>query len=254
MGVLALAIWAHLPYLQVEYRRLQPWKIAGLLIGDCVGLIWFARFAFVHAVLARQAIPVAFEQVRSGFKPVAVAVGIAVFLDLSFTLYLMADERMAYQQGKTTEARVISVQERKRELATWYELECSFTNEFGIREQVHLRINAKNHEMPAALQPSAAAVVREGRGNIQIRYDPKFPARAWIDGLGWEDEDGIYWFSLAVLFFQSILLGLFLLCLKGFSLRGCLPWWWDIYKVIPLAVEAFWMLVIGLIDRWIDHG
>lgn len=45
--VLLSAIWVFLPYLVVEHRRLETWKIAGLWSGDFIGLLWISRFAFV---------------------------------------------------------------------------------------------------------------------------------------------------------------------------------------------------------------
>ena len=76
-------------------------------------------------------------------------------------------------------------------------------------------------------------------------------SRAWVDGAGWDDGQKIYWFSLLTLFFQAIVTALFLLLLRRWS-GELLPWWWDIYKVLPLVVGAFWLFVMGLIDRLLD--
>jgi hypothetical protein len=50
-AAVAIGLWANMSYLAVEHRRLEFWQIVGLWTGDVMGLLWFARFAFVHAVL-----------------------------------------------------------------------------------------------------------------------------------------------------------------------------------------------------------
>ena len=61
------------------------------------------------------------------------------------------------------------------------------------------------------------------------------------------------WAHILVLLFQAILGALFVLWLVKHTVAGVLPWWWGNYRALPLAVEAFWMLVMGLIDRFLDH-
>src|SRR5581483_1757216 len=39
-ALFALGFWANFPYLAVEHRRLEFWKLAGLWIGDLTGLLW----------------------------------------------------------------------------------------------------------------------------------------------------------------------------------------------------------------------
>lgn len=36
------------------------------------------------------------------------------------------------------------------------------------------------------------------------------------------------------------------------STETALPWWWETFKALPLAVQAFWMFTMGLIDRLMD--
>jgi hypothetical protein len=59
---------------------------------------------------------------------------------------------------------------------------------------------------------------------------------------------------LLTLFFQAWVTALFLLLLKRHTAREFLPWWWDIYKVLPLASGAFWLFAMGLIDRLLDSS
>ena len=73
---------------------------------------------------------------------------------------------------------------------------------------------------------------------IRIRYDLRLPERAWI--------------SVGTAVLQAAVTALFLLFLRRYSASGVWPWWWDIYKVLPLAAETFCMLAMGLIDRLMD--
>jgi hypothetical protein len=153
------------------------------------------------------------------------------------------------------EAQVVVIQEHKRELATGYDLDCTFKDENGVQHRAHVRVLAKQHMLPGSLPAETVRVLTargEGQNLIRLRYDPRLPERAWIDGLGWQDENGIYWVSVAVTAFQAGLTAVFLLLLTPGSSGGMWPWWADIYKVLPLVAEAFMMLLMGLIDRIMD--
>jgi hypothetical protein len=257
LALLAVGLWANLPYLAAEHHRLEPWKIAGLWTGDVTALLWFARFAFIHAVLGRPLVPALASDVRGRFRFVLWSGVAALVVDLTMTLYLMHDERAGYARGHVTTAQVSAIQVHKRPEATGYDVDCHFRDESGAGHAAHVRVLAHRHEFPAGLPGAAIAVLSSsgtGAKAIPIRYDPSLPERAWIDGLGWQDENGLYWFSLGALALQAGLTALFLLLLATprRSTAGSLPWWWDAYKALPLAVESFLMLGMGLIDRFMD--
>jgi len=48
LAALGFALWAHMPYLAFEHRRLQPWKIAGLWVGDVAALLWFLKVLYAQ--------------------------------------------------------------------------------------------------------------------------------------------------------------------------------------------------------------
>lgn len=253
--VLAVGLWAQMPYLAVEHRRLETWKIVELWCADILALFWFTRFTIVHAIQGEPLVAVPRDDGRHRIKVVAMVGTAALLIDLALSLFLMNDERERYLRGVTTEAQLFAIQERTRALATWYELECSFKDNAGLPETAHLRVEAKNHVLPATIpRETVQILISHGRSQnvIRIRYDPEFPHRAWIEGAGWDDGDAIYWFSLLTLLFQAWATALFLLLLKRHTTSNFLPWWWDIYKVLPLASGAFWLFTVGLIDRLLD--
>jgi hypothetical protein len=244
-----------MPYLAVEHRRLEPWKMAGFWIGDIMGLLWFLRFTFAHAVLGDPLAPVPASDGRRSLRLLVWAGVAAILIDLALSLYLMRDERDGYTRARVAEAQVFAITEHKRPEATGYDLDCTFRDEAGTPHQTHLRVLASHHVLPATLPAEAARVLSlrgEGQNIIRIRHDLRLPERAWIDGLGWEDENGLYWFSVGTSVLQAAVTALFLLFLSRYSASGVWPWWWDIYKVLPLAVETFCLLAMGLIDRLMD--
>lgn len=255
LAAMAFGLWLHLPYLSLEHRRLEWWKIVGLWFGDVSAVWWFLRFAFAHAVLGRPLEP---EQMggrrRRRLWAVGVALLVAMLIDLGFTLYLMHDERAGYERGAVAAAEVTSVRRHDRSAADSYDLDVRFTDAANVTHDAHVRVYADRHVLPPALPPDAARVLRtlQRRTPIRIRYDPQFPTRTWIDGLGWDDENGLYWLSLLTLFFQAMVLGIFLLSLVKHTTQGVAPWWRDTYKAVPLAVEAFWLVTMGMIDLLLD--
>jgi hypothetical protein len=178
-----------------------------------------------------------------------------MIIDLLLTLHLMYDQHERYTRGIVTEGQATAIHKREREVESWYELKGQFKDKTGQPQEVYLRVEAKGHVLPAGLSPETVRTLTSGQpGPIHVRYDPEFPRRAWVEGAGWDDGDAIYWFSMLTLFFQAAVTGLFLLFLSVSLKSNILPWWWDIYKVLPLAVGAFWLFLIGLIDWMMDSA
>jgi len=254
VGLLVAGLWLQMPYLAVEQSRLEPWRILELWCADILALAWFVRFVFEHVLEAEPLAAMPFADTRAQMRGVATAGVAAVVVELLFTFSLMLNERDRYKYGTTTDATAVAVRQINRPATTWYEVDCRFKDASGQPRQAHVRVEAEHHVFPATLPAATAQVLSShGRGTslIAIRYDPQFPARAWADGAGWDDGQKIYWFSMLTLFFQAIVTALFLLLLRRWS-GGFLPWWWEIYKVLPLLVGGFWLFVMGLIDRLLD--
>ena len=254
-AALAVGLWANWPYLVVEHRRLEAWKSAGLWAGDVMGLLWFIRFTFTYAALGEPLTPVPVSDGRRRLRALALAGVAALLIDLAFSFYLMREEREGYAGGKVADAQVMALKVHQRLAATGYDLYCAFRDQAEVAHKAHMRVLATHHILPTTL-PAEAARVLEVRGEgpkvIRIRYDPRLPARAWIDGLGWEDVNGLYWFSVGTACLQAGAIAIFLLALKGRTTGNTWPWWWDTYKILPLAAETFCMLAMGLIDRAMD--
>ncbi|MFO1486999.1 MAG: hypothetical protein U1F65_00840 [Verrucomicrobiota bacterium] len=209
---LLVGIWANYPYLVVEHRRIESWKILGLLTGDIAGFYWFLRFSITHAGFGEPLTDVPRNAAHKELKRLVLIGVAALAFDLSFTVYLMLAERSGYAHGVLAEAEVVKIQEHKRPLATGYDLNCQFKDQFGQVWQTHLRVLASRQEFPTGLPVEMVRMLQsKGKdlGSIRIRYDSNFPARTWIDGVGWEDENGIYWVSISLIGLQAVVTLLF---------------------------------------------
>lgn len=255
LALLGLGVWANLPYLKVEHHRLESWKIIGMWTGDVTAFFWFLQFAFSHGLLGKPLSGVRVSDGRKQLRRLALVAAAAMLVDFAFTLEVLRSEWQGYRRGVTAEAQVIAIKVHKRPEATSYGISCSFRDSRDASHNAYLRVLAKNHEFPNAL-PLDVQQVLSSQGNqpatIPVRYDPQFPGRAWIEGLGWHDENGLFWFSLSALALQAITMLILVLFLLPCSPSGHWPWWWEVSRVIPLAAEVFCMLGMGLIDRFMD--
>lgn len=250
-----VGLWAHMPYLSGEYRRLETWKIVGLYFGDFAALIWFLRFAFVHAVMGRPLQPTVSVFATKASKSIAITVVSAMFIDLCFSLFLMGDGRFGYEHGAIAQGRILDMHTHKRQLETWYDLDCVFHDSAGAEHFAQLRIEANHHQLSENLpQETILAILSENpiKKAVLIRYDPRRPERAWAEGAGWQDGNEIYWVSIACLIIQAWAVTILLLMLNRIIRKQPLPWWSDTYKALPLVIETFLMLTAGLIDRFMD--
>lgn len=255
--LLAAGLWANMPYITEEHRRLEPWKLVGLWTGDAMALLWFLRFASIHAIAGEPLVGTRAADRREHLRLVFWSMGAALLIDLAMSLYIMHDEHAAYRRSHVTAAEVTAIRIHKRPQATGYELYCTFRDDLGTPQQAHTRVLANNRVLPPTLQTDAVAALKAERPAgmpIHIRYDPKLPQRAWLLGVGWMDDNGIYWFSIGVVALQAALTLVFVLLSVRVAGRGpgVLPWWLETYKALPVVVEGFLMFAMGAVDRSMD--
>ena len=103
VGILAIGLWAQMPYLAVEHGRLEPWRIVELWCADILALVWFGRFALEHAVLAEPLVAVPVDDARGQIRMVTLAGVIALLVELLLTFSLVLNERERYAQGTVTD-------------------------------------------------------------------------------------------------------------------------------------------------------
>src|SRR5262245_22042380 len=94
LALLFFALWALHPYVSLEFRRLEPWKIALLLMGDVVCLLWFLWYFVRHGVLNEPLEERPIERgKRTGARWFYISLIVGLSGDFAATLYFGYRER-----------------------------------------------------------------------------------------------------------------------------------------------------------------
>jgi len=252
-GATVLGFWALWPYLYLECRRLEPARIAVIFLGDALALAWFVRLAFNHAIPGRAHFRPLRPSTKFGWALLlSAAAGLAV--DLGFTLHQMNVEQDQYRNAQPAVAEVLDARRGEMPARTRYHFTVQFRDAEGVLRRTELEtwrsmkkgwLHGTSSELIAQLQSG-------GVDRLPIRYDRAWPLRAWIEGVG-PNDDSLAWFSLVVIVFQaiSLLAGTvnFAFALQKQALKGRVPWWHDMHEAIPMSMEAGLMIFAGLVSR-----
>jgi hypothetical protein len=188
------------------------------------------------------------------WRHIAISMGCGAALSIASMARTFHAEMAAYQSANRTMAEARVAKRMRFGRIVHHRLDCHFKDSLGA-EHV-FRITAVDEPgLPPVGYPME--VVRALRGGaavlpIPLRYDPSNPARAWVEGTGGVDDNATVLFSLLLLGFQLVGLGLFALkyfpTLRSHARRGFVPWWADVYKVMPLAIEAVFLGLFGVLE------
>jgi hypothetical protein len=245
---LAVGLWAFLPYLEREHRRLEPWKSFLVWVGDLTAFLWFVRFTVRHFLLRKpfpsRAGPLGAEWLFAWFSLL-----LALGWDLGVTLSVRHDERAGYQRAEVAAGQVVSLAVKEYPTAVWYHLECEYADRAGVRHAAHFTVLEARPEgfrpdVPGAVKQALRA--RQVPFPLPVAYDPRWPARSWVAGSGWDDGHRLHHLSLLILLYQAMSLPLFALLLCA-NVRpgGAYPWWYDLHQAFPFLVEAAVFLLFG---------
>lgn len=254
LAVLGLSIAGYLafwPYLRDEYPRFELWKVVLLFLSDTIALLWFlwaiAKYVTGKGAPRRTIFP------HTGFGwGLLVAAIIGIGLDLAMTLYQMHVEQSQYQNGQPTVADVLRATKAAKPARTRYRFMVRFRDSNGSVCETELETSdSKEKGWLHGTSDKLISQLQSGRvKQLPIRYDRSWPQRAWIEGIG-PDEDSLLWFSLVVICFQAIFLVAgtcnFIMEMRKYVRKGRIPWWHDLHDLIPQSVEAALMLFSGLI-------
>jgi hypothetical protein len=243
-----------LPLLAREHQRLETWKAVLIWFGDVNVLFWFlsytARVLIGHDRLDDAPVPSRESQHRA----ILAIVG-ALLIDVAITLLVMYGEKSGYDASEIAVGQIRSLKAKSYGgVRINYELTCAFLDMQGNQHEAFLAIsetgNGAPKEFPVALDQATQQALRAGvvPFAVTIRYDPNFPKRVWFDGLGWDGEDRIYWWSLLIDFCQLPSLALFFVLVHDFKKRHHVyPWWHELYRILPLVIEGGFSSIFGLL-------
>jgi hypothetical protein len=258
IGGIVLGVRVMGPFLAHELGRLEPAEALVLWSGDAVALLAFSYYCVRHVLLE---IPIQDAELPPGgldrrFRVVMIGMVSAFVVDLGYTLYLMDQESRAFAVASRAEATVFRVRSRQFPFGTVYALDGRFVDLRGVvRKATFVLKDDRKYGLPFLIPPKVQGAIRRGQVpfNVGVAYDPDRPARRWLLGSRWFDEDRLHVFSLVVMSVQLLGIGYFAIALRAtIERRGRLPWWHDLHTVIPLTIEVAAVVFISLVE--LIHG
>jgi hypothetical protein len=256
--VAAFGAWAIGPYMRAELRRLEPWKVAAIFSGDAIALLWFIRFSITHLVLGW---PLEDRPAAVGARWALAAFLISMVgglaLDSAFTIYLNYQDAVRYEVATKTTAGVSGMTMNHGPKGRNWTLLCEWRDEatqrtFHAPLRIHASVSHNVPTMPPELSGEIAEVLKRNEipPTAQVRYDPQWPARAWIEGVP-NDENGLFFVSLFVLFVQlvAVVLAAVGAWASVFGGAGVVPWWLDLSKAMTTAAEVAVLAFVGAVFR-----
>ena len=255
-AALLVGSWGFAPYFLREHRRLEPWKVALIWIGDATTFCWFVRFFVQHVLHAEplRAKPWRVFKREKEWLFALVSLLVSAGLDAGVTLWLKDNDEKAFANGVMVPGEVYDLRRSFPNSGDFrYELYCRYRDRNGGEHEERFLVLVKwGRDFPATV-PAATALAMN-RGDVpfalRVRYDPDWPARSWPADFGPDDGNRLHYFSLIVLAIQGLGLCLFVLFLAIFTKeRGEVPWWFDLYKAYPFFIEVIFFALIGPAHR-----
>lgn len=224
-----------------EMARLPPLMALATWIFEIFGLlsaVWF----------------VAFYCVLGSPLPEAASVRGTIFLvmlawcaDCLMTGYVAYDEYRAFERSQVAQAQVVQIGRGVIGGGVRYAIRYEFVDQAGNKYIGNAWLSAiPGVALHAALPPPLGAKL--GRMQVPmplaIRIDPNYPQRSWIDGMGWNREDGI-----GPMFFYGLLAqAAFLLPATFLTANAAAVSEIRIYyRFAPMGIVAVWFAAMGII-------
>lgn len=260
-AALVVGCWGFAPYFALEHRRMEPWKVGLVWIGDALAFAWFVRFVIQHVVHAEPLRTRPWEQFkrdRAWLFPLA-SLLLGTGFDLATTLWLKHADEKAFDRGAIVQGEVYRLHAffpaSPNDVYRW-DLHCRYQDAGGAWHEQHYLIAQKGNEpFPPGLEPEGrrGLAARQAPFALRVRYDPDWPGRSWPDDYGHDDGNRLHYFSLGVLAVQGLGLLLFLVLLAIFTKeRAEVPWWFDLYQAYPFFVQVIFFALVGPAHRASD--
>ena len=262
----AYGFWAAWPFLRMEFRRLEPWQLVAVCCGDLIAALWFVRFAATHLVLGRPLVDEpAGAHARRAVTLFLVSMVGGLALDVGVTVYLRHVEHLRYAASPIVIADVSHLRTSHASLGRNYLLDCTWRHpDTGQIHQVTLRVHAavagraealaRIYEFPPGMPDDVVRALTDERApaRVPIRYDPRWPARSWLEGVP-EDSNGLFYASLVVHILQAVAALLIALAAwneaVGRGGSGRLPWWLELSQAVPTAAQVCAVAFLGTFYR-----
>ena len=244
---LLVGLWLFWPVLELDHRRLEPWKLFGILLGDIAALCWFMKFCvdqlFFKPADAEDG-PGGPEEFGPRDWPFVVGFLISMTVDQAMTIYTMVEEGWAFDRAVVARGRALSVETKDYLKSTHYHLHCAFQDQHRRSHRADFLVFYDKPTGPftRGLPADVEQALKVGRPGfpVDVIYDPSWPGRCWIRGPDWGAQVLRHGASLFIFILQVIGLPFFLLTAH----------WRRLYKVYPLMVEVGAFLSFGALQRF----
>jgi hypothetical protein len=254
---LAIGLYAFWPMIRQEVERRQWWENVWSFSEDAVAVFWYFRFVVPYLIGDPQSTGRSKHRdtdVASEWRRVAISMAVGAAMAICSAAWAFHAEKSSYLVAAKTVAAGRCTNHKAFSDSVHYRIDCHFADSTGAEHKFWvIAVDARAHP-PAGYPVDVVEALRHGIREfpVPIRYDPSHPQRAWIEGTGGIDENGVQWASLVMLMFQMMGLAVFALKflprLRDEVRRGTVPWWVEIYKVMPLALEAICLGVFGFLE------
>jgi hypothetical protein len=234
------------PGIKQEVERREWWELLWSCFGDATAAFWYLWFVVAYIG--------GFGTSKGGAVAGTISMLLGVAIDAGFSIWTFRSEAEAYRTATITRGGGQCTRHRDFGAIQHFEIVFRFLDAQGHEHAFWvIAVDKKASAGPTGYPPQLVAALRRGdkRFPAGIRYDPSHPQRAWVDGAGGVDENGYPWASLTLLGFQSMVLIIlalkFLPELRAEGRHGHVPWWAEIFKVAPLAIEAICLAAFAIL-------
>ena len=222
LAIFSAGLFVNRSWLFAETARLETWKVPVVWLSELTALVLFVRFGFCWF----------FQRVTSrSSKRITAAFVLGTILDLTLSGMSVLDEDAAYARSVVAPANVTNASHwMQSNQDTRYTFTYEFRDDQGnlhkgwcsdVRDGIPAEVKRAicNGKIPAPLQ---------------IKYDPRWPARSWLAGVQYTHDNRLFVFSLF-----TILLG----CIAAATLVAFRPTltWLPTTDVAPF-LGATWVL------------
>lgn len=240
------------PFLAAGHRRLEPWKIPLLWLGDLAALYWFTKF-FVRHCLAGEPLrdrPITGRTPFRAFLPTLCGVALAMGIDLTITLYEMYAEHLALGRAETTVGQVYAFRRTDHPESIVCRGYFRFVDQQGVERYGQFGVaivhdKHTNPDFPAeSWEKIRAGVVPF---DLRVSYDPTWPDRCWASDAISTSDFQPYVLSVFVLVAQLCLAPIFVGVWLNRIEKGSIPWWHEFHQVYPAVAETIIFLLLSLV-------
>jgi hypothetical protein len=244
----------------MDHGRLEPWKLAVQWAGDTTAVFWFLGF-FVRRFVYRRPWKGREVSSKSARRFVWVTSGsllLGMAISLGMDFYQDGEEERAFQTAEAVEGTILAVRtETVTERGNVYKLTCRFADRHGQPYTLTIPVFDR---VPGGLGPGVSLATtqaihsRSVPSPVWLCYDPAWPRRFWLRGIGPDAESfleaGYAGLSKLVMVGQALPLVFLVLLLRQRIHGGVIPWWYQVPSFVPFMIEAVFLAVFGPIFRW----